>query len=206
MLDAYVKIDPENPITANAVRWLMAHRTSGHWASTQETAWTLISLTNWLVSSKEFDTNYTYAVGLNGALQKSATATKDNLSTPLKLTFQQKDLLAQAANYLVVSRGAGPGNLYYTAYMSAALPVESIQSLDQGMAVTRQYFRLDAPKTPITEIQRGELVRVRLTLVIPSAVHNMFVNDPLPAGLEADQLIHQNGYEGPNVLFRPGLF
>jgi uncharacterized protein YfaS (alpha-2-macroglobulin family) len=185
VLDAYVKIDPENPITANAVRWLMANRTSGHWASTQETAWTLMSLTNWLVNSKEFDTNYTYAVGLNGTLQKSATATKENLSSPLKLTFLQKDLLAQAANYLVVSRGAGPGNLYYTAYMSAALPVESIRPLDQGMAITRQYFRLDAPKTPITEIQRGELVRVRLTLVIPDAVHNIFVNDPLPAGLEA---------------------
>jgi uncharacterized protein YfaS (alpha-2-macroglobulin family) len=185
VLGAYIKIDPENPITANAIRWLMANRTSGHWASTQETAWTLMSLTNWLVSSKEFDTNYPYAVGLNGTLQNSGTATKDNLSTPIKLTFQQNDLLAQAANYLVISRGAGPGNLYYTAYMNAKLPVESIRPLDQGMAITRQYFRLDAPKTPITEIQQGELVRVRLTLVVPGAVHNIYVNDPLPAGLEA---------------------
>lgn len=185
VLGAYIKIDPENPITANAVRWLMANRTSGHWASTQETAWTLMSITNWLVSSKEFEANYPYAIGLNGTLQKSAAATKENLANSLKLTFSQEDLLERAANYLVISRGAGQGNMYYSAYMNAKLPVESIRALDQGMTITRQYFRLDSPKTPVTEIKQGELVRVRLTLVVPDAVHNIYVNDPLPAGLEA---------------------
>ena len=43
-----------------------------------------------------------------------------------------KDLLKEAANYLVVSRGEGAGNLYYSAYLSAALPVEKIEPLDQG--------------------------------------------------------------------------
>ncbi len=54
VLNAFVQIDPQNPITANAVRWLMAHRAGGHWHSTQETAWTLIALTNWLTASKEY--------------------------------------------------------------------------------------------------------------------------------------------------------
>ncbi len=53
------------------------------------------------------------------------------------------------------------------------------------MSLSRGYFALDDLKTPITEIQRGELVRVRLTVVIPAAVHYIVVDDPLPAGLEA---------------------
>ena len=96
-----------------------------------------------------------------------------------------KDLLKEAANYLVVSRGDGAGNLYYSAYLSAALPVEKIEPLDQGVKFSRQYFTLDDPQTPITEISRGDLVRVRLTVVLPSSMHYLVIDDPLPAGLEA---------------------
>jgi uncharacterized protein YfaS (alpha-2-macroglobulin family) len=96
-----------------------------------------------------------------------------------------KDLLKDQANALVITRGDGTGNLYYSAYLSTSLPVESIQALDQGMSLSREYFTLDDSKTPITEIERGELVKVRLTVVVPAAVHFVVVNDPLPAGMEA---------------------
>jgi uncharacterized protein YfaS (alpha-2-macroglobulin family) len=75
--------------------------------------------------------------------------------------------------------------LYYSAYLSAALPVERIEPLDQGVSLSRQYFTLADSKTPITEIGRGDLVRVRLMVVVPAAVHYIVVDDPLPAGLEA---------------------
>ena len=185
VLNAFVQIDPKNIVTASGVRWLMAHRESGHWQSTQETTWSLIALTNWLTASKEYETNYEYAIGLNGNPLEQGNATKDNLTQSLKLHVELKDLLKEAANYLVFTRGDGTGNLYYTTYLSAALPIESIEPLDQGISLSRQYFTLDDPKTPITEIARGELVRVRLTVVVPAAVHYLVVNDPLPAGLEA---------------------
>ncbi len=185
VLNAFVQIDPQNLITANAVRWLMAHRQSGHWHSTQETSWSLIALTNWLTASKEYESNYQYAVGLNGTMLKQEQVTKDNLTDTVKLQVQMKDLLKDTVNYLVFTRGAGNGNLYYDAYLSTTLPVASIQPLDQGMSLSRQYFTLDDSKNPITEIQRGQLVRVRLTMVVPDALHYIVIDDPLPAGLEA---------------------
>ncbi len=185
VLNAFVQIDPQNLITANAVRWLMAHRQSGHWHSTQETSWSLIALTNWLTASKEYESNYQFAVGLNGEMLKQGQATKDNLTDTVKLQVQMKDLLKDVVNYLVFTRGSGNGNLYYDAYLSTTLPVESIQPLDQGMSLSRQYFTLDDSKNPITDIQRGQLVRVRLTMVIPDALHYIVIDDPLPAGLEA---------------------
>jgi uncharacterized protein YfaS (alpha-2-macroglobulin family) len=185
VLNAFVQMDPQNPITANAVRWLMAHRTGGHWYSTQETTWSLIALTNWLVASKEYETNYKYAIGLNGESLEQGQANKDNLTETVKLQVALKDLLKDEANHLVFTRGRGTGNLYYTAYLSATLPVEEIQPLDQGMSLSRQYFTLDDSKKPITEIERGELVKVRLTIVVPESVHYIVVNDPLPAGMEA---------------------
>jgi uncharacterized protein YfaS (alpha-2-macroglobulin family) len=191
VLNAFVQIDPNaattggSPITANAVRWLMAHREKGHWYTTQETAWTLIALTNWMSASNEYDTNYAFAIGLNGDLLNQGNATKDKLTETVNLQVELKDLLKEAANYLVFTRGEGTGNLYYTAYLSAELPVESIEPLDQGVSLARQYFTVDDSKTPITDAARGDLVRVRLTVVVPAAVHYIVVDDPLPAGFEA---------------------
>jgi hypothetical protein len=187
VLNAFVQTAERaaNPITAQAVRWLMAHRESGHWYTTQETAWSLIALTNWMSASDEYDTNYAYVVGLNGDVLGQGNATKENLTDTVNLKIELTELLKDSANYLVFTRGDGTGNLYYTAYLSAELPVESIEPLDQGVSLSRQYFTLDDSKTPITEIQRGDLVRVRLTVVVPAAVHYIVVDDPLPAGFEA---------------------
>ncbi len=185
VLNTFVQIDPKNPIAANAARWLMAHRDGGHWYSTQETTWSLIALTNWLVESKEFETNYKYAIGLNGDMLEEGQANADNLTDTVNLQIQLEDLLTEQANSLVITRGRGQGNLYYSAYLSASLPVAEIQPLDRGMSLSREYFTLDNPKKPITEIKRGELVKVRLTVVVPSAVHYIVINDPLPAGMEA---------------------
>jgi uncharacterized protein YfaS (alpha-2-macroglobulin family) len=201
-LNAFVQIDAQNPITANAVRWLMAHREGGHWASTQETAWTLIALTNWLTASKELEADYQYAVGLNGDVLEQGNATKENLTNTVKLQVELKDLLEDEINYLVFTRGEGEGNLYYTAYMSTSLPVESIQPLDQGVSLSREYFTLDDPKHPITEIERGELVRVRLTVVVPAAVHYIVIDDPLPAGLEAVDASLNTSMEVPSSYTR----
>jgi alpha-2-macroglobulin len=187
VLNAFIQTAkrPESPVTAHAVRWLMAHREQGHWETTQETTWSLIALTNWMRAANEYDTKYAFAIGLNGEVLQQGNASKENLSEPVKLQVELEDLLQKTANYLVFRRGEGPGNLYYSAYLSAELPVESIEPLDQGVSLSRQYFTVEDSKTPITEIQRGELVRVRLTVVIPAAVHYIVVDDPLPSGLEA---------------------
>ena len=205
VLNAFAQIAPQSPVTANAVRWLMAHREKGRWSTTQETAWSLIALTNWMSAANEYNTEYAFAIGLNGAMLEQGSATKENLAQPVKLQVELEDLLKETANYLVFTRGEGTGNLYYSAYLRAELPVESIEPLDQGVSLSRQYFTLDDPKTPITEIQRGELVRVRLTMVIPAAVHYIVIDDPLPAGLEAIELNDPDRYRCPPVLHTYGL-
>jgi uncharacterized protein YfaS (alpha-2-macroglobulin family) len=185
VLNAFIQVDPRNPITANAVRWLMSRRSVDHWGSTQETTWTLTALTNWLIAFHEFEANYRYAIGLNGDLLQDGTVNADNLTNTVRLQIEAAQMLAKGVNYLVITRGEGAGNLYYTAYLDASLPVPEIQPLDQGIIVSRQYFSLADDKTPITEIARGEVVRVQLTVIAPDSLHYVLVNDPLPAGLEA---------------------
>jgi uncharacterized protein YfaS (alpha-2-macroglobulin family) len=185
VLNTFVQINPQNLVSANAVRWLMAGREDGHWYSTQETTWSLIALTNWMVASKEYETDYKYSIGLNGELLEEGQATADNLTKVVDLKIELKDLLKEEANRIVFTRGRGDGNLYYTAQLTASLQVDEVEALDQGMTLIREYFALDDPETPITEIEQGELVKVRLTMVVPSTVRYVVVDDPLPGGLEA---------------------
>ncbi len=199
VLNALIQVDPQNPLIADGVRWLMKHRHGSHWYSTQETAWSLMALTNWLTLSQEFETNYSYALGLNGDLLESQLASKDHLFETTLLKVGVEKLLADETNYLVLTRGEGPGVLYYTAYMDYALPVMDIPALDQGILVTRQYFQVDDPKTPITEVQRGDLVQVRLTLVVPDSLHYLVIDDPLPAGLEAVDASLQTSSQVPEA-------
>ena len=198
VLNMLTDVDPQNPLTANAVRWVMSNRKSGRWDSTQETAWTLMALTNWLKVTGEFESDYRYAVGLNGGLVQQGAVSRENLSEPILV----KQALLDEVNTLVISRDGGKGSLYYSAYLDVSLPVEQVQAYDHGISVSRQYFALNDLDTPITEIQRGELVQVRVTIVAPESLHYMVVNDPLPAGLEGVDSSLMTSAEVPTSLSR----
>jgi uncharacterized protein YfaS (alpha-2-macroglobulin family) len=185
ILSTLSQLDSKNPLNANAVRWLMSSRENGHWKGTQETAWTLMALTNWMVASGELNANYQYAVALNGEKLGEGTANSENLRKSLELRVDLTQLLKDQANRLAFARDGGPGNLYYTAHLNVSLPVEQTQPLDRGVAVSRSYYTLDNLNTPVNTAKVGDLMLARVTVVAPYALHYLVVDDPLPAGLEA---------------------
>jgi uncharacterized protein YfaS (alpha-2-macroglobulin family) len=185
VLSALSLIDPGNPINANAVRWLMSNRSDGHWLGTQETAWTLMALTNWMTASGELQADYEFAVGLNDERLGGGVANQETLRQNTTLNVDLSELLQDEINRLAIAHGEGPGNLYYTAHLNVYLPVEEVEALDLGIAVSRSYYRLDALETPVSQAQQGELLLARLTVVAPNALHYVVIDDPLPAGLEA---------------------
>ncbi len=185
VLDSLLKTDPASPLLANAVRWLMSRRTTGHWASTQETAWTLMALANWMQTSGELQADYPYALGLNGQAIEQGRVAPEDLKETRTVRLDINELLAGESNRLGFARGEGNGTLYYTADLKVWLPVPQIGALDRGIILSRAYYRLDEPDTPVSEAEQGELLRGRLTVVVPSALHYVWIDDPLPAGLEA---------------------
>jgi hypothetical protein len=185
VLAALTRLEPLNPINVNAVRWLMSNRTDGHWYGTQETAWTLMALSDWMAASGELQADYEYAIGLNGARVGGGIANADTLRQTAELVIPVADLLKDEVNRLAFARSDGPGNLYYTAHLKLNLPVEQITPLDNGMTLARAYYRLDDPSSPVTQAAQGDLLLVKLTVVVPHTLHYVVVDDPLPAGLEA---------------------
>ncbi|HNC08547.1 MAG TPA: alpha-2-macroglobulin family protein, partial [Anaerolineales bacterium] len=117
VLNTYLQIDPQSPVTTNAVRWLMANREGNHWASTQDTTWSLIALVNWLKQQNEFDSQYKYAIGLNGETLTEGETDPQHLTETAELKIELEKMLKDETNLLVISRGTGDGNLYYTTFL-----------------------------------------------------------------------------------------
>ena len=76
---ALARTDPKNATLANAVRWLMVARKEGHWETTQETAWSVLGLTEFMVATGELNANYAFQVTLNGTSIGNGSVDKSNL-------------------------------------------------------------------------------------------------------------------------------
>lgn len=193
ILDLLARFDPKNQLAPNVVRWLMVARTAGHWETTQETAWALIALTDWMDATGELQADYVWKVELNLATLGEGTANRDTIRQSTTLRKEVAALLRDQGNALLISRGAGAGRLYYSAYLKTYIPVEDVRSLSRGLVVARQYFRTDDPCfkdpkiacKPVTSAKVGDVLQVRLSIVAPSDLHYVVVEDPLPAGAEA---------------------
>ncbi len=205
ILDTMAQLDPTNPMVANAVRWLMAHRQNGHWGSTQETAWTLMALTDWMAVSGELNPDYDYEVALNGSLIAADSATAATVRETTELRVDIENMLLDEMNRLAIGRTEGDGNLYYTAFMDMSLPVEYVDALDRGFQLSRAYFDPTDPDTPVTEAQQGDMLLARLTVTIPNAMHYVAIEDYLPAGLEIiDESLNTAQQIGTPETYNPG--
>jgi hypothetical protein len=195
VLAALSRLDPDHALASNAVRWLMAVRKDGYWETTQETAWSLIALTDWMVATGELEGEYDWQVVVNGETLGEGSVARANIDESVKLQIAVAELLADQANRVVIERSApagekyGSGVLYYSMYLRYYKPVEEVTALNRGIIVSRQYTLSDCDaeeeKCPmISQAQVGDVIRVKLTIIVPNDAHYVVVEDPFPAGTE----------------------
>jgi len=186
VLAALARLAPDSGLAPNVVRWLMVARKEGHWLSTQETAWSLIALTDWMVATGELEADYAYRVSLNQEKLSEGRVTAADVGETRKLQVKVADLLKDEANRLLIERAepAGQGRLYYSLYLRYFLPVEDVKALNRGIIVARQYSPVEDPERFVDGAEVGDVIQVKLTLIAPSSLHYLVVEDPLPAGCE----------------------
>lgn len=184
VLSALIQAIPESDLLPNAVRWLMVARRGDHWVTTQETTWSVMALTDWMVVTDELKGNYDYALTLNSVEQTSGNVTPDSVRTGQQLTFAVADLLQDEINRLTIIRADGDGALYYSAHLKLRLDASKVDAINRGVGITREYF-IEGQENPVTEAKMGDLLTVRLTMTIPDSIYFFVLEDPLPAGMEA---------------------
>ncbi len=183
VLDTFALLWPDSDLAPNITRWLMIARQGGHWETTQETVWALIGLSHWMVATGELEPDFTWEFTFNGAPLASGQAVPASVTESEVITIDVRDLMRDEVNRLLFERTEGPGRLYYTAHLTAYLPVEEVEPLNRGIVVTRRY--LDSQGRPVTQGRVGDVLTVELTLIAPADLYYLVVEDPYPAGAEA---------------------
>jgi uncharacterized protein YfaS (alpha-2-macroglobulin family) len=164
----------------------------GHWETTQETAWAIIGLTDFMVATGELEAEYRWQVALNSTELGDGQVNSNNIDETTKLRVAISDLLADTVNRLAFERdptgddiGGSPGRLYYAAYLNYFKPANEVKALDRGISISRRYSLAGDEDGPaITGAQVGDIIDVELTLVAPNDLHYVVVEDPFPAGTE----------------------
>ncbi|HZD09720.1 MAG TPA: Ig-like domain-containing protein [Candidatus Binatia bacterium] len=190
IVDALARIEPDNAVAPQAVRWLMSARTANHWPTSFETAWSILALTDWMVASGELKAEYAYSFSFNGLEMEAGNFDRENVTEAVQTSVPMRNLVPEEANFLIFERGEGDGRLYYTAHLDAFVNAESVEAVSRGATVERVYYDAECDPEefvcePIDSIEAGQRVRVQLTLVAPTDLTYVRLEDAIPAGAEA---------------------
>ncbi len=182
ILETFIRLDPEQPLLGNVVRWLMSARESGRWSTTQETAWSIIALTDWLAATDELQADYAWTVDLNNAEMGSGQVAPENIAEPSTLVSAVEDLLRDEINTLRFERSNASGQMYYTTDLRYTLDALAVGPRDRGIAVERRFATQEGER--ITGAAVGDVISVTTTIVAPQDLYHLLVEVPFPAGTE----------------------
>ena len=169
-LAALLEADPKSALVDPLAAGLKSQRlASGSWESTQENLWSLVALSAWARRSPGGTT--TLAVTVGGTTTRR-TITGTQVATQ---TFAVGDAGAGAIAISVDS----PANI--TARVKEAR-VDAGAAVANGFAIERHY--VNAAGIEQAAFEAGDVVTVKLTVVVDAAQKWVALVDPLPAGLE----------------------
>ncbi|MEW6265861.1 MAG: MG2 domain-containing protein [Thermodesulfobacteriota bacterium] len=185
-LRALLKTDPDHPHLVALARWLIRSGRDGYWGGTQSSAAALLALTEYIEIMEQNPPDLNLKTILDGQVvaeaffksfndpplvkQVPVTALEPGRKTPLEFAYQ------------------GQGTAYYTLRLAYSPEEPDLTDYQAGLALSRAYTLAEeggeGTKSAST-FQRGDIVRVDVTLLVPHQRHWVVLEDRLPAGLEA---------------------
>jgi uncharacterized protein YfaS (alpha-2-macroglobulin family) len=179
VLSAMTRIAPEDPAASEIARWLMGRRRDYGWGTTNETSFTVLALTDYLLYTQEAQAEPGFIVELNGETQAEGILSDDRPTFTLRIPAAS---MTRGLNSLRIVRRA-EGRLYYVVSSRVYLPEESIEASGR-IQVSRRYLDAEEGK-PLAQFEAGQMVKVVLEVNAPEDSYYVLVEDNLPGGLEA---------------------
>jgi uncharacterized protein YfaS (alpha-2-macroglobulin family) len=184
VLQTLADVSPDHPYVARLAAYLTrARRANGRFRNTQESAFTLMALTE-LVRTKEKDApDYTAKVVLADRVVAEERFKGRSMEVRrVKLPMSQLALSSTQVPF-DFRRDGTAGVLYYGALLRYAPTVMPVEPLDRGIFVQR-WFEPYEGGGQIRTVRAGDLVRVRVRVGTPKERNYVAIDVPLPAGLE----------------------
>ena len=191
LLDALIGDNPVSDLIPKIVNGLLAHRTRGHWGSTQEDVFILMALDHYFNTFESQTPDFVARIWLGqdyaGSQEFQGRSTGRN-ELDIPMSYLVDPSIPDVGNLTLSKDGAG--RLYYRLGLRYS-PTDLQQApLDMGFAVQRVYEAVDNPDDVRQDpdgtwhIRAGARVRVRLTMVADNRRYHVALVDHLPAGLE----------------------
>jgi uncharacterized protein YfaS (alpha-2-macroglobulin family) len=200
-LRALLAIDPQNKLIEPVSNWLIKNRRGAQWSNTRDTAIVVLTLNDYLRTTRELQPQIGYELTVNGTsvATKQITA-EDALGAPSKFEIP-RELIRDGANQIAIRRTSGSGPLYFSAEAKFFSLEEPITPAGNEIFVRRQYFKLVnhptllkgfvSERVPLNDgdtVKSGERVETVITIEAKNNYEYLLFEDLKPGGLEAVQL------------------
>jgi uncharacterized protein YfaS (alpha-2-macroglobulin family) len=182
VLMAYLRIDPDNEYIPGIVSYLInARKGNLGWGTTNETTYTILALTDYLVSQQAQASSISFEVRLGNRLIHRGTLDAQHDSLDIDIPVSSLELGLNSLS--ITTDEKTNAHLYYTLTMNYGLELENAKSRG-GLKVSRTYLNASEGYAQ-TAISKGQLVKVRIDVSIPEDLNYVILEDHLPSGLEA---------------------
>lgn len=174
---AMLATEPGNPALPALVQQIADAGGKGQWRSTQDCAFAALALGEYLAKAKQGEAYNSVRLTAGDALvvaaEKGQSLAWDH-ATP-----------AAASPYRIDVSGPA-GALAHVAWRQSGIPAKPPEDSDSGLKVRRRYLDREGGPVDVADLRSGDLLLVELKVEAPSSVHNIVIEDLLPAGIEVE--------------------
>lgn len=189
-----------NELIEKAVDWLMLQRKGNSWGSTQQNAFIIYALSDYVKATGELEPDYSIKIYSNGVLIADRKVTKENVYGGGDIVFKiDAGNLKRGENNLRLEK-TGTGKVYFSFDFSYYSGDKEISSDDNGFEVERKYYKLTREFDSKTKtlyyrkkevkgtVKSGNVILVKISVTPSDKFCSYFMmEDPIPAGCEIVQ-------------------
>jgi alpha-2-macroglobulin len=200
-LRALLAIDPQNKLVEPVTNWLIKNRRGTQWSNTRDTAIVVLTLNDYLRTSREIQTQLGYDLLVNGAqIATRQISADDALAAPTRFDIP-REVIRDGPNEISIRRKNGTGPLYFSAEAKFFSLEEPLRPAGNEIFVRRQYFKLVnhptllkgfvSERVPLNDgetVKSGDRVEAVITIEGKNNYEYLLFEDLKPAGLEAVQI------------------
>ncbi len=182
-LRALTANEPEHVLLAPLAKGLLADRVGGRWATTHETGWALLGLSDYQQSRGErpqtFEARAFFGDELLAAPELGAVSGRQST---IKLSMIELLEAQTKGSPRVTFDVKDGGTLHYQMRLDYARQTLPSEATERGLTVVRNVRRVNPSDGPFAE---GEVVRVDIVVASPVARFGVAIESPLPGGFAA---------------------
>jgi uncharacterized protein YfaS (alpha-2-macroglobulin family) len=190
------RVSENSEVLNKAIRWLMMQRHGGGWYNTQQTAFIVYAIVDYLKNSKELEPDYNVKVYVNGEQVLDKKMTREDVFLKEQTIVIDGSKLKAGVNDVKIEKN-GAGKVYVASHLMYYTNEEKIHPRENGFRVEKEYFKLEKYTRYSDDkivykkryfdgsVKSGDEILVKVK--VSTRENNMqyfMLEDPIPAGCE----------------------